>query len=45
MTADAYAASMRRFGEDKVATFAEMVARVGQPDLPGLARRYAHLVV
>lgn len=32
-TASAYAASVRRFGEDKVATFEAMHARFGEPDL------------
>ena len=32
-TASAYAASVRRFGEDKVAAFEAMRARFGEPDL------------
>jgi uncharacterized protein len=33
VTAAAYAASIRRFGEDKAATFAAMRGRFGEPDL------------
>jgi uncharacterized protein len=33
VTAAAYAASIRRFGEDKAATFAVMRGRFGEPDL------------
>ena len=33
LTADAYAASVRRFGADKAASFAAMRARFGEPDL------------
>jgi uncharacterized protein len=37
LTADTYAASVRRFGEDKVAAFASMRARFGDPDLAPFA--------
>lgn len=37
VTADAYAASVRRFGEDKVTAFAALRAEFGEPDLSGLA--------
>jgi uncharacterized protein len=33
LTADAYAASVRRFGADKAARFADMRTRFGEPDL------------
>lgn len=36
LTADAYAASVRRFGEDKVAAFTAMRAQFGDPDLTRL---------
>jgi uncharacterized protein len=36
LTADAYAASVRRFGEDKVAAFKAMRAQFGDPDLTQL---------
>ncbi|HEY6789239.1 MAG TPA: HD domain-containing protein, partial [Trebonia sp.] len=36
LTADAYAASVRRFGEDKVAAFKAMRAQFGDPDLTRL---------
>ncbi|MBV1850663.1 HD domain-containing protein [Catellatospora tritici] len=45
VTAATYAENVRRFGEDKVVRFAAMVARFGEPDLPGLAQRYGHPVV
>jgi uncharacterized protein len=37
LTADAYAASVRRFGEDKVAAFESMRAVFGDPDLTPLS--------
>ncbi|MEU4476151.1 HD domain-containing protein [Micromonospora sp. NPDC023888] len=40
VTASSYAASVRRFGDDKVDRFAAMVKRFGEPDLPSLSRRY-----
>jgi uncharacterized protein len=36
LTADAYAASLRRFGDDKVAAFEAMRAQFGDPDLTRL---------
>jgi uncharacterized protein len=36
LTAESYAASVRRFGEDKVATFEAMRAQFGDPDLTRL---------
>lgn len=44
LTADAYAARVRRFGEDKVAAFEEMRARFGEPDLLALRDVYGHQV-
>jgi uncharacterized protein len=40
LTADAYAASVRRFGEDKVAAFKAMRATFGDPDLVPFATAY-----
>jgi uncharacterized protein len=45
LTADAAAASLARFGPGKVAVFAAMRARLGQPDLAPLARAYGHAVI
>ncbi len=45
LTADAYAASVRRFGADKVAAFATMRAAFGEPDVAALARDYGQRVV
>jgi uncharacterized protein len=45
LTADAYGASLARFGPDKVAVFAAMRARLGEPDLTSLARVYGHRVI
>ena len=45
LTAQAYAAKVRRFGEDKELRFKEMVVRHGEPDLPPLARRYGNSLV
>ena len=42
LTADTYAAQVRRFGDDKAAQFAAMVADFGEPDLEPLAARYGH---
>jgi uncharacterized protein len=39
VTATAYAASLRRFGEDKAAAFAAMRERFGEPDLTPFAGR------
>jgi uncharacterized protein len=45
LTADAYAASVRRFGEDKVAAFESMRAAFGEPDLLPFSTAYGHRVV
>jgi uncharacterized protein len=44
LTADAYAASVRRFGEDKVAAFQSMRAVFGEPDLAPFSTAYGHRV-
>lgn len=45
LTADAFAAKVRRFGEDKELRFKELVERYGEPDLEPLARRYGNALV
>jgi uncharacterized protein len=45
LTADAYAARVRRFGEDKVAEFESMRAEFGEPDLSPFSAAYGHRVV
>lgn len=40
VTADAYAASVRRFGADKAVTFAAMRERYGEPDLTALKQAF-----
>jgi uncharacterized protein len=40
VTAASYAAGVRRFGADKVARFAALVEKFGEPDLAPLSRRY-----
>jgi len=45
LTADAYAASVRRFGEDKVAAFESMRATFGEPDLFPFSTAYGHRVI
>jgi uncharacterized protein len=45
LTADAYAAGVRRFGEDKVAAFKSMRTVFGEPELAPLIARYGHRVV
>jgi uncharacterized protein len=45
LTGDAYAALVRRFGEDKLAVFQAMRARFGEPDLGPFAAAYGHRVV
>jgi uncharacterized protein len=45
LTADAYAAAVRRFGPDKEAAFAAMRARLGEPDLTPLAAAYRQRVI
>jgi uncharacterized protein len=44
VTADIYADSVRRFGEDKVAAFEELRERFGVPDLSALCDVYGHQV-
>jgi uncharacterized protein len=45
LTASAYAASVRRFGTDKVAAFESMRAMFGDPDLTPFSYAYGHRVV
>jgi uncharacterized protein len=45
LSADAYAARVRRFGPDKEAAFAALRAALGEPDLPRLAARYHQRVI
>ena len=45
LTADAYAASVRRFGKDKVAAFESMRATFGEPDLLPFSTAYGHRVI
>ncbi|GAB3734357.1 HD domain-containing protein [Nocardiopsis nanhaiensis] len=45
LTADAFAAKVRRFGEDKELRFKELVERYGEPDLAALSDAYGHTVV
>jgi uncharacterized protein len=45
LTADAYAASVRRFGQDKVAAFESMRATFGEPDLLPFSTAYGHRVI
>lgn len=42
LTAAAYTAIVRRFGEDKVAAFESMRERLGEPDLLPFSRAYGH---
>ena len=44
LTASTYAASVRRFGEDKVAAFESMRAMFGDPDLAPFIDAYGHRV-
>jgi uncharacterized protein len=44
LTADAYEAGVRRFGEDKAAAFQAMRGRFGEPDLAALSEAYGHRV-
>jgi uncharacterized protein len=44
LTADSYAARVRRFGEDKPTVFAALRAEFGEPDLTDLAAAYGHPV-
>lgn len=45
VSADTFAARVRRFGEDKAAAFKEMRGYFGEPDLAPLAAEYGHAVV
>jgi uncharacterized protein len=45
LAGDAYAARVRRFGEDKVAAFESMRAAFGEPDLAPLHASYGHRVL
>ncbi|MBX6381989.1 MAG: HD domain-containing protein [Microbispora sp.] len=45
VTAETYAAHVRRFGEDKAEAFASMCADFGIPDLRPLAAAYGHEIV
>jgi uncharacterized protein len=45
LTACAYAASVRRFGADKVARFESMRAAFGEPDLGPFISAYGHRVI
>ena len=45
LTAGAYAATVRRFGEGKVAAFHAMRAMFGEPDLAALASAYGQRIV
>lgn len=44
LTAETYAAIVRRFGDEKVAAFASMCATFGLPDLAPLSALYGHSV-
>ncbi|SEO91401.1 HD domain-containing protein [Actinacidiphila rubida] len=44
LTADAYAAEIRRFGEDKAVAFAGLRAEFGEPDVHAQARALGHAV-
>ncbi|WP_309238782.1 HD domain-containing protein [Actinoplanes aureus] len=45
VTADSYAVSLSRFGAGKVARFAELRDRYGEPNLDAAAKRFGHAVV
>jgi uncharacterized protein len=45
VTAASYAAAVRRFGDEKVATFESLRERFGEPDLTPFIDRYGHAVV
>jgi uncharacterized protein len=45
LTAASYQVSVGRFGADKVARFADMVRRYGEPDVTALAAEYGHAIV
>jgi uncharacterized protein len=44
LTADAYAARVRRFGPEKEAAFRSMCAAFGEPDLGPLSEAYGHRI-
>ncbi|MDA0563620.1 HD domain-containing protein [Streptomonospora sp. S1-112] len=45
LTPAAYAATLRRFGKDKVSKFAAMRERFGEPDLTPFIDKYGHALV
>lgn len=45
VSAAAYTVAVGRFGADKAATFAAMVAQYGEPDLAALSNRFGHPLV
>ena len=45
LTARAYAASVRRFGAEKVAAFQAMRATFGEPDLEPFSAAYGHRII
>ena len=45
LTASAYAASVRRFGEEKVTAFQSMRAAFGDPDLEPFSAAYGHRII
>lgn len=45
VTADSYATSVLRFGEDKASRFKAMLERFGEPDLRPLMAAYGHALV
>src|ERR1700677_3995780 len=45
LTASAYAASVRRFGAEKVAAFQAMRAAFGEPDLEPFSAAYGHRII
>jgi uncharacterized protein len=44
-SADTYSARLRRFGDDKVAVFASMRLRYGEPDFAALQAVHGHALV
>jgi uncharacterized protein len=45
LTAPVYAASVRRFGAEKVAAFQAMRAAFGEPDLEPFSAAYGHRII
>ena len=45
LTAPAYAARVRRFGEEKVTAFQSMRAAFGEPDLEPFSTAYGHRII